>query len=237
MTTGGGVEMNRWLIVITSVVIGATVVFMMVFRPTTEGIQSLQYWLQSFGPWAAVVSAALIIGQAIVAPIPANFIVITNGLVFGTVWGALLSWGSTLAGASLCFFVSKLFGRPIAFKLVGPALTRAEKFFHRYGGRAVFVVRIMPFVPFDAISYAAGLVGVPFSRFFLATAVGTIPSMLLYSYLGSIAFKGFAWLLLGIAAGVLVLVVMASRHIDKIQPPGAPRRSNPKHRGAESASA
>ena len=48
----------------------------------------------------------------------------------------------------------------------------------------VFVSRLLPFVSFDAVSYAAGLTPLSFWRFALATVVGIIPVSFLLTYAG-----------------------------------------------------
>ena len=73
----------------------------------------------------------------------------------------------------------------------------------------------MPFVPFDAISYGAPLVGVPFSRFLLATAVGIIPSILVYSYLGILIAGIYWWVLIGLLIAALVAIFAATRMLGK----------------------
>jgi uncharacterized membrane protein YdjX (TVP38/TMEM64 family) len=132
--------------------------------------------------------------QSTVAPLPANVTIAANGLVFGPFWGALVSWVSMLVGASICFALSKKFGKPVAQRFAGASLDAAEKFFERYGLMAMLGARMIPVIPFDAVSYVAGFVGVPYSRFIGATAIGLIPSVILYSYIGSIAVTGFWWL-------------------------------------------
>jgi uncharacterized membrane protein YdjX (TVP38/TMEM64 family) len=69
----------------------------------------------------------------------------------------------------------------------------------------------MPFVPFDAISYGAPLVGVPFSRFLIATSIGIVPSVLIYSYLGKFIAGIYWWVLLGILTATLIAIVAAIR--------------------------
>src|SRR5262249_25760789 len=158
----------------------------------------------AYGRWAVGISIALMVAQAVLAPLPMNAVTITNALVFGPFWGGVLSWSSTLLGASLCFLLSKTFGKPFARRIVGSSIEKAEGFFQKYGLHAMFLVRIMPFVPFDAVSYGAPLVGVPFSRFLFATAVGIVPSILVYSYLGTLLAGIYWWLLLGLLTAALV---------------------------------
>ncbi|AXQ95709.1 TVP38/TMEM64 family protein [Cereibacter azotoformans] len=152
----------------------------------TEAVAALRDYLGGFGIWAPVVSAALMVFQSIAAPIPAFLLTFTNGLLFGWAWGAALSWSSAMLGAALCFWLSRAFGRPAVEKLAGGsrALDTADLFFERYGSASILIARLLPFVSFDIISYAAGLTPVSFRRFLLATGVGQLPATLLYSYLG-----------------------------------------------------
>jgi uncharacterized membrane protein YdjX (TVP38/TMEM64 family) len=55
------------------------------------------------GAWAPLVSAALMILQAVLAPLPSSPVTYLNGLLFGLWWGGLLSWASALVAAAICF--------------------------------------------------------------------------------------------------------------------------------------
>jgi len=214
--------MNRWISILAVGVVAVAAVFLTKWGPPVEGVERLREILLSFGPWAVVISASLMVVQAVVAPLPANVITITNGLVFGPVWGGLLSWTTILLGATLCFSLSKGLGRPFASRIVGRSLQTAERFFDRYGLHAIFVVRITPFVPFDAVSYGAGLVGVPYFKFLLATAVGIIPSVIIYSYLGTFFASAFWWIVLGAAALSLASMWAAMRYLRRNRAAQAP---------------
>jgi uncharacterized membrane protein YdjX (TVP38/TMEM64 family) len=62
------------------------------------------------------------------------------------------------------------------------ALDDVEVFFEKYGKNTILVARLLPFVPFDPISYAAGLTPMKFGGFFLATGLGQLPATIVYSY-------------------------------------------------------
>jgi uncharacterized membrane protein YdjX (TVP38/TMEM64 family) len=148
-------------------------------------VKGFKNYLLSFGPLAAVVSAFLMIFQSIVAPLPAFVITFANGLLFGWVFGAILSWSSAMAGAILCFYLAKFLGRPVVEKLVTKkALQWWDHFFEKYGKHAVFIARLLPIVSFDLVSYAAGVTSISFWPFFWATGLGQLPATILYSYLG-----------------------------------------------------
>lgn len=52
----------------------------------------------------------------------------------------------------------------------------------KHGSKAIFVGRLLPFIPFDAVSYVAGLTPITFGKFFLATGIGQTPATIAYSY-------------------------------------------------------
>jgi uncharacterized membrane protein YdjX (TVP38/TMEM64 family) len=94
-------------------------------------------------------------------------ITFANGMLFGWAWGALLSWSSAMAGAALCFWISRAFGRPAVEKLVGgsSALEVSDLFFER-SGRTVLIARLLPFVSFDIVSYGRAHFD-PIRKFFI----------------------------------------------------------------------
>jgi uncharacterized membrane protein YdjX (TVP38/TMEM64 family) len=173
-------------------------------------VEAFRDYLVSFGPYAVLVSAVLMILSNIVAPLPGFVITFTNGLLFGWIGGAALSWGSAMLGAMLCFYLARFLGRPFTEKLVSRAgLEWADRFFIRYGKQAVLIARLLPFVSFDVVSYAAGLTSMRFWTFFWATGIGQLPATLLYSYLGKTA-TGMVKILFILFVIVLVLIVLGA---------------------------
>jgi uncharacterized membrane protein YdjX (TVP38/TMEM64 family) len=202
--------MNRWISITAAIIIAIALAMLLIIGPKAGTVENLRATMVASGRWSIAISIGLSVAQAIIAPLPMNVITITNALVFGPIWGGLLSWFSSVLGASLCFLLSKRFGKPFAQKIVGTSIEKAERFFNKYGLHAMFLVRIMPFIPFDAVSYGAPLVGVRFSRFLLATAVGIVPSILLYSYLGTLIAGIYWWVLLGLLLAGLVGILAAT---------------------------
>ena len=142
-------------------------------------------YLREFGIYAALVSFLLMILQSIIAPIPAFLITLSNAAIFGWAWGALLSWSSAMVGAALCFLIARILGRNVVEKLTSKkALETTDTFFERYGKHTIIVCRLLPFISFDLISYAAGLTSIRFWSFWIATGIGQLPATLVYSYFG-----------------------------------------------------
>lgn len=133
--------------------------------------QQVRGFIAAWGPQAALVSFALMILQAIVAPLPAFLITLANAALFGAFWGGALSWFSAMVGAGLCFCIARALGREVVEKLTGRAVLRsADGYFTRFGPQTILVCRLLPFVPFDPVSYAAGLTSLRFWPFMLPPA-------------------------------------------------------------------
>lgn len=79
--------------------------------------QQVRGFIAAWGPQAALVSFALMILQAIVAPLPAFLITLANAALFGAFWGGALSWFSAMVGAGLCFCIARALGREVVEKL------------------------------------------------------------------------------------------------------------------------
>ncbi|NDO80186.1 hypothetical protein CJP72_05160 [Citrobacter sp. NCU1] len=175
--------------------------------------QGIERFIQSYGAQAAVVSFILMILQAIAAPLPAFLITFANASLFGAFWGALLSWTSAMAGAALCFFIARVMGRSVVEKLTGKAVLESmDGFFARYGKHTILICRLLPFVPFDPISYAAGLTSIRFRHFFIATGLGQLPATIVYSWAGSLLTGGTFWFVSGLfILFALTVVVFAAR--------------------------
>ena len=150
-----------------------------------QSIETARAYIAGYGALAPVVSAILMIFQSVIAPLPAFLITFANGLLFGVWWGAALSWSSAMLGAALCFFIARLLGRPVIVRVLSEStVNMSDRFFQRYGKHAVLIARLVPVISFDAISYGAGLTGMRFLWFAIATGIGQLPATLLYSYLG-----------------------------------------------------
>ena len=149
----------------------------------------------------------LMILQSIVAPLPAFILTFANAGLFGWINGAILSWTSSMAGAILCFWIARFYGRDVVEKLTSKGtLKSVDDFFSKYGNYAVLIARLLPFISFDIVSYAAGLTKMRFWSFVLATGIGQLPATLVYSYIGGMltgATKTFV-------TGLLILFALSA---------------------------
>lgn len=178
-----------------------------VFRVFATGdFQKLKDFVASYGPYAAAISFLLMVLQSVVAPLPAFLITFANAALFGFWKGALLSWSSAMVGAALCFFIARSLGRELVEKLTSKgALKNIDEFFERHGKQSILIARLLPFISFDIVSYAAGLSSVSFLGFWVATGLGQLPATLVYSYVGGFLTGGAKLLV----TGLLILFALA----------------------------
>jgi len=148
-------------------------------------VENIKIYILSFGIGAPLISFALMVFQSIIAPLPAFLITFANAALFGWVYGAALSWASAMVGALLCFYIAQFLGRDVVEKLTSKmALESVDAFFERHGVYAILIARLLPFISFDVVSYAAGLTSMKLRSFLVATGIGQLPATLVYSYVG-----------------------------------------------------
>jgi len=171
-------------------------------------VERLRAYLLSFGAWAPALSTAVMLLQAIVAPLPAFVVAMVNGLLFGAFWGSLLTWSTAVVGSVVCFYIARGLGRPAAERFgTKRAIRRVDDFFRRYGTASVLIARLIPLMSFSAVSYFAGLTSMSLRAYLAATAVGILPATVLFCVLGG---QMTDWYRFGLYAviGVVGLVLL-----------------------------
>ena len=176
----------------------------------TGDFESMRSFIAQYGHWAMLVSGFLMIFQSLVAPLPAFFITLSNANLFGWWQGCILSFVSSMLGAALCFCIARILGRDVVEKICTKgALKQIEDFFAQYGKKCILVARLLPFISFDVVSYAAGLTAMDFWGFFIATGLGQLPACIVYSYVGGMLTGGAQLLFTGLLCLFALFVLVA----------------------------
>ena len=186
-----------------------------IFILSTVDVTALKGYILSFGIYAPIVSFFLMVFQSIIAPLPAFVITFANAALFGWIKGAILSWSSAMCGAALCYWIARFYGRTVVESLTNRfALEEIDRFFERYGKYAILAARLLPFISFDIVSYAAGLTSMGFWEFFWATGLGQLPATIIYSYVGGLLAGSTRMFVLGLLClFALSIVVFAVKKV------------------------
>lgn len=184
----------------------------------------IREYIRSFGGWAPVASVLLMVSQVVIAPVPASVIQLANGVVFGVAGGAVLNLIGQMAGATIAFFIARSLGRKTVERLAGRVDENGliENWIERWGGKALLLVRMIPGMPSDFVSYLMGLTPMGARRYLTVSFVGYIPQSIAYAWLGDYASGWFWWIVLagfGIS-GVIGIVVWAMQRF-RHRPAGA----------------
>lgn len=168
------------------------------------GPERLQEMVERAG-WAGVLVFVLGYAVLVLVPTPASVLTILAGVLFGVWWGTLLAWAGALLGALGGFLVGRGLGRSAVDTLMRGRLQQADRVLADHGLVAVLTVRLVPVLPFTALNYAMGLLGVRGRDYAMGTAVGIVPGALAYAAVGASGADP-----LGIVVGVggLVLLVV-----------------------------
>lgn len=141
-------------------------------------------WLRRWGAFGSLAVVALLISD-LVLPVPATGVMSAAGYLYGTLaGGAMSALGSFLSGL-LAYGLCRRWGRPFAERLAGPAdLARGERLFAHQGPWLVALSRCLPLLP-EVTSCLAGVTRMPFTRFALALACGSLPMGFIYASIGA----------------------------------------------------
>jgi membrane protein DedA with SNARE-associated domain len=171
--------------------------------------------------------------ESVGLPIPSEVIMPFAGYV---VWeGGLTLIGITvagtlgcLAGSLIAYYIGLWGGRPLLerygkYVLISTReLDLADKWFDKYGDRAVFVSRLLPVVR-TYISFPAGIVNMDVKKFSLYTFLGSLPWCFGLAYIGVLLgphwedIKGlFRYLDIAVIVGIIALVVYLIYHRERI---------------------
>jgi uncharacterized membrane protein YdjX (TVP38/TMEM64 family) len=151
-----------------------------------EIITNTLTWVDSLGPVGAIAFIIIYI-LATIALIPASFLSLGAGVVFGVVFGSLYVLVGSILGAVAAFLIGRYFARDwIAKKIKGNRKFRAiDEAVGREGFKIVTLTRLSPIFPFILLNYLYSITGVSLKDYILGS-VGMIPGIITFVYIGSL---------------------------------------------------
>lgn len=169
--------------------------------------KDIQTYVNSFGKLAPIIYI-IIFALVPLTLFPDSIIAIAGGLIFGLVKGYIYTAIGAILGATLSFYISRKLGRNFVKKLTKEKLDNIEEMINSNGFFIIFMLRLIPLFPFDIISYGAGLTSVKYKDFILATFLGTIPGILVFTNIGAQSVNmGSGSFYVSIGALVLLFII------------------------------
>jgi uncharacterized membrane protein YdjX (TVP38/TMEM64 family) len=183
-----------------------------VLTTITDGPTLERYVVQLgiLGPLAII---GLLATAIVLNPIPSAPIALAAGAAYGHLWGTVYVVIGAEVGSLIAFAIARLVGYELLQRWLGKRLSLGPLASQNALMAAVFVSRILPFISFDLVSYAAGLTPLALWRFAVATLAGIIPASFLLAHLGGeMASADARWITLAVLAlGAITLVPIAGK--------------------------
>jgi uncharacterized membrane protein YdjX (TVP38/TMEM64 family) len=134
----------------------------------------------------ALKAPALAAGGALLVAlmVPAGLVAGAAGYAVGTVAGTAVAVVATSTGAVLAAALSRVVGTPEARSAFGPRVARTVAWLEERPGRTVVLARVVPGMPFNAMSVVFGFTRIPLLTIGLGTALGFLPRSFAYAALG-----------------------------------------------------
>jgi len=162
------------------------------------------------GPLALV---GLMVLAIVASPIPSGPIAVAAGALYGTLWGGVFVVIGAILGALAAFGAARYLGFDAVRRSTNPVL----KYIATPRSQVslmliVFASRLIPFISFDAVSYAAGITCLSFGRFALATFLGIVPICFALAAMGAgMADGGTDWMWIVVLGGSITLVPIIAK--------------------------
>ncbi len=119
--------------------------------------------------------------------LPASWLSIAAGYLYGTYVGSLIVFISAFIGASISFFISKRFLSKKVLDMINkyPKLSLLENIIQKGGLKLIVLTRLSPLFPFSILNYFYGLNNITYKDFSISL-ICIIPGTFLYCSVGSL---------------------------------------------------
>jgi uncharacterized membrane protein YdjX (TVP38/TMEM64 family) len=114
--------------------------------------------------------------------LPATPFTLAGGILFGTTLGSGLNWLGATLGATGTYLLARLVGGNALRGLLGGQAARLDLLAGKRGFGTLFRLRLLPVIPFNALSFTAALSGIPLRPYVAATGLGILPGTIIYTY-------------------------------------------------------
>jgi uncharacterized membrane protein YdjX (TVP38/TMEM64 family) len=145
---------------------------------------ALLVWIRSTDSIALIMFMAVIMALFPVIPYPVVGGVI--GAALGPVIGGIVTWVGSIAASILMFVFIRYgyqeWGNRVLYRY--NRLGKVTTLFERNAFLTILFTRLIPFIPSIVINVYAALSKVTFASYSIASALGKIPAMLLFSMVG-----------------------------------------------------
>lgn len=204
-------------ILLTLLVLGAVTIFL---ARDHFDVVALEQWVLENPLSAPFLFIALYVVLALLL-FPSLLLSLTGGLLFGPLWGTLYVQTSVVLSAAIAFLLARYLLAEWVESRLGEDLKKLKTGVEKRGWRFVFLLRLVPGLPFAFLNYALGLTRIRLDHFLAATFVCLLPRVILYAIAGDTGKKAVAGqdirVELLIAAGLFLTIILLPYAVKKLR--------------------
>lgn len=164
--------------------------------------------IQSLGWLGILLYVGFLFVAIVVGPIPSTPVTVAAGMIWNPFLAGVYGVIGIYLGSLAAYFIGRTLGRSVVRVLLGKVIYFSNHRGEVYLGWLVFVSHLLPFMPYDLVSYGAGISGMSFPIYATACLLGIVPCIFFLTYMGA-ALTGGIVLGIGLAiAFVLMLVIL-----------------------------
>jgi uncharacterized membrane protein YdjX (TVP38/TMEM64 family) len=163
--------------------------------------------IQDLGILGKLAFAGILVLAVVISPIPGTPLTVAAGAVWNPWVAGVYGTIGVFVGSLVAYGLGRTLGRSLIQALCGKNIHLSKHRGEPYIGWLLFLSHLLPIVPFDLMSYGAGMIRLSFPLYATTTLLGTIPGTFLLAYLGA-SFTVSPWM--GGAIAVLFLVLLVA---------------------------
>jgi uncharacterized membrane protein YdjX (TVP38/TMEM64 family) len=147
-------------------------------------------WLEQVGGrwWAPLAFIALYTVFNLVLA-PATALTLSAGVIWGWLLGGVWVLAASTVGSAVPYLIGRSGSRRVE-RILRRRAERLHRMLESEGFLTLLLMRLIPIVPYNVLNYAAGVARIAPRDYFVATFVGTIPGIFIFTYLASALFAG-----------------------------------------------
>lgn len=152
-----------------------------------EWLTQGQDWLSSLG-YGAYPAFIILYVLATLLGLPAIFLFIGAGSLFGFISGSFLVSAADTLSIATCYILGRTIARQKVNEWIAerPEWKKFDRAVARKGWKIVFLARLAPILPSNILNYGFSLTNINFWQYLLVSWLGMIPVIGLYVYLASV---------------------------------------------------
>ncbi len=112
-------------------------------------------------------------------PVPFSIMTVAGGIIFGMVWGLILSFIGSTAGGIVGFYFARKTGKDLLKKMLGKKFDDITEKVKENEILKVAMLRLVPINNFDILNYLLGISGISLKGFILGSWLGLSPWFIL----------------------------------------------------------